>query len=191
MMIVRKLILSIHETLDGFIEGPGGQLDWMNFDDEMWNYINNLLDDVGTALFGRVAYQAFSKYWPAAATNPSSPKNEVEFAHWIENTPKVVFSKTMEKAEWGNSKLIRENLAEEVIEMKRQAGKDLLLFGGASIASTFMKLGLIDTYRINVYPIVLGNGKPLFQGIKDKFNLKVINTKRFDSGVVGLHYEQA
>src|SRR5262245_3276395 len=107
---MRKLILSIHETLDGFIEGPNGQLDWMNFDDEMWNYVNDLLSNVGTALFGRVAYQAFEKYWPAAAANPSSSKNEVQFAHWIEKTPKVVFSKTLEKAEWKNSKLIRENL---------------------------------------------------------------------------------
>jgi dihydrofolate reductase len=150
-----------------------------------------LLNNVGTALFGRVAYEAFAKYWPAAATNPSSPKNEVQFAHWIEKTPKVVFSKTLEKAEWKNSKLIRENLAEEVVKLKQEADKDLLLFGGANIASEFMKLGLIDTYRINVYPIVLGNGKPLFQGIKDKFNLKAVKTKTFDSGVIGLHYEQA
>jgi dihydrofolate reductase len=188
---MRKLILSIHKTLDGFIEGPNGQLDWMNFNDEMWNYINDILNNVGTALFGRVAYQAFEKYWPAAATNPSSPKNEVQFAHWIEKTPKVVFSKTLEKAEWKNSKLIRENLAEEVLKLKQEADKDLLLFGGANIASEFMKLGLIDTYRINIYPTVLGNGKPLFQGVKDKFNLKAVKTRTFDSGVVGVHYEQA
>jgi dihydrofolate reductase len=163
----------------------------MKFDDEMWNYVNDILNNVGTALFGRVAYQAFSQYWPAAATNPSSPKHEVEFAHWVENTPKVVFSKTLEEAEWKNSKIIRENLTEDVIRLKQEAGKDLLLFGGANIASVLMKLGLIDTYFINnVYPIVLGDGKPLFQGIKDKFNLNAVKTKTFDSGVIGIHYEQ-
>jgi dihydrofolate reductase len=188
---MRKVILSIQVTLDGFIEGPKGELDWMVMDEELWEYVNDLLSTVDTTLFGRVAYQGFANYWPAAATNPLSPKNEIDFAHWIEKTPKIVFSKTLEKLEWKNSRLVKGNIVEEVAKMKQQPGKDLLMFGGAGIASTFMKLDLIDEYRIKVHPIILGKGIPLFKGIKDRMNLKLLKSKTFDSGVVGLYYKNA
>ena len=188
---MRKVILSIQVTLDGFIEGPNGELDWMTMDEEVWQEVKGLMGAVDTTLFGRVAYQGFANYWPAAATNPSSPKNEIDFAHWIEKTPKVVFSKTLDQVDWNNSRLVKENIAEEIARLKRQAGKDILMFGGAGIASTFMKLGLIDDYRINVYPIVLGGGIPLFKDVKDGMNLKLVKSKSFTSGVVGLHYQGA
>jgi len=188
---MRKIILMINVTLDGFIEGTNGEFDWMAFDEELWKDINDLLNTVDTTLFGRVAYQAFANYWPSAATNPSSPKNEIDFAHWIEKTPKIVFSKTLRKAEWNKSRLVKENIAREISQLKQQAGKDVVMFGGAGIASTFMKLGLIDEFRIRVFPTVLGGGSSLFNGFNDRMNLQLLETKTFKSGVVALHYRKA
>ena len=186
---MRKVILAMNVSLDGFIEGPNGELDWFIFDEEMWKEVNDQVRSIGTLLFGRVTYPGFESYWSSAATNPSSTKDEIEFSHNIENIPRIVFSKTLEKVEWKNTRLVKENIAEEILKMKQQPGKDLVIVGGAGIASTFMNLGLIDEYRINVYPIVLGSGKPLFKDIKDRINLKLVETKTYTSGVVGLHYQ--
>ena len=186
---MRKVILAMNVSLDGFIEGPNGELDWFIFDEEMWKEVNDQVRSIGTLLFGRVAYPGFESYWSSAATNPSSTKDEIEFSHNIENIPRIVFSKTLEKVEWKNTRLVKENIAEEILKMKQQPGKDLVIVGGAGIASTFMNLGLIDEYQINVHPIVLGSGKPLFKDIKDRINLKLVKTKTYTSGVVGLHYE--
>ncbi|MDQ3063810.1 MAG: dihydrofolate reductase family protein [Acidobacteriota bacterium] len=186
---MRKVILSTNVTLDGFIEGPNGELDWMMMDEEIWKEVKALLSTVDTTLFGRVTYQGFESYWSSVPANPESPKGEVEFAHWIEKTSKIVFSKTLEKAEWNNSRLVKENIAEEISKLKGQPGKDILMFGGAGIVQTFMRLGLIDDYRINIYPIVLGSGISLFKNFEDRMNFKLLEIKTFNSGVVGLHYQ--
>lgn len=188
---MRTVILSINVTLDGMIEGSNGDLEWMRIDDELWEDINKTLGTVDTALFGRVAYQGFAEYWPAAAKNPSSPPHEVSFAHWIDKTPKVVFSRTLERVEWKNSRLAKGDIAGEIAELKRQPGKDILMFGGGSIASAFMKAGLIDVYRVTVYPVVLGDGKPLFKGPMDRIGLRLESEKTFASGAVGLRYQKA
>ncbi len=109
----------------------------------------------------------------------------------MNNLPKIVFSKTLQKVEWNNSRLVKENIVEEISTMKQQPGKDMVIFGSGSIVSTFMQLGLIDEYRIIVNPVVLGKGKPLFKGINDKLNLKLLKTKTFSSGNVLLYYEPA
>jgi dihydrofolate reductase len=185
---MRKVILFMHISLDGFTAGPNGEMDWVSADEEAWKDVIDLQSTVDAALFGRVNYQDFESYWPSAATDPSSTQNDIDYAHWIEDIPKIVFSKTMEKVEWKNTRLVKEHIAEEIAKMKQQPGKNLLLFGGASIAQTFMKLGLIDEYRLNVNPVVLGSGQPLFNDIKDRINLKLMNAKTYHSGVVLLHY---
>ena len=128
-------------------------------------------------------------YWPAAATNPSTSKSDLEIADKMNNLSKIVFSKTLQQVEWNNSRLVKENIAQEISKMKEQPGKDMVIFGSGSIVSTFMQLGLIDEYRIIVNPVVLGNGKPLFKGINDKQNLKLLKTRVFSSGIVILFYE--
>ena len=188
---MRKVILSNSVTLDGFFAGPNGELDWHIVDDEIKEYANDLLSNVDALLFGRVTYQLMADYWPAAATNPSTPKSDLEIADKMNNLPKIVFSKTLQEVKWNNSRLVKENIAEEISKMKQQPGKDMVIFGSGSIVSTFMQLGLIDEYRIIVNPIVLGNGNPLFKGINGKQNLKLLNTKVFDSGIVILFYEPA
>jgi len=188
---MRKVILSNMVTLDGFFEGPNKELDWHIVDEEIKQYANDLLSNVDALLFGRVTYQLMADYWPAAATNPSTSKSDLEIADKMNNLPKIVFSKTLQEVKWNNSRLVKENIAEEISKMKQQPGKDMVIFGSGSIVSTFMQHGLIDEYRIIVNPIVLGNGNPLFKGINGKQNLKLLNTKVFDSGIVILFYEPA
>jgi dihydrofolate reductase len=188
---MRKVILSNMVTLDGFFEGPNKELDWQIVDGENKEYAIDLLSKVDALLFGRVTYQLMADYWPAAATNPSTPKSDLEIADKMNNLPKIVFSKTLQEVKWNNSRLVKENIAEDISKMKQQPGKDMVIFGSGSIVSTFMQHGLIDEYRIIVNPIVLGNGNPLFKGINGKQNLKLLNTKVFDSGIVILFYEPA
>ena len=170
---MRKVILSNNVTLDGFFEGPNKELDWQIVDGENKEYAIDLLSKVDALLFGRVTYQLMADYWPAAATNPSTSKGDLEIADKMNNLPKIVFSKTLQRVEWNNSRLVKENIAEEISKMKQQSGKDMVIFGSGSIVSTFMQFGLIDEYRIILNPVVLGNGKPLFKGINDKNHLKL------------------
>jgi len=188
---MRKVILSNSVTLDGFFEGPNKELDWHIVDEEVKEYAKDLLNNVDALLFGRVTYQLMADYWPAAATNPSTPKSDLEIADKMNNLPKIVFSKTLQEVKWNNSRLVKENIAEEISKMKQECGKDMVIFGSGSIVPTFMQHGLIDEYRIIVNPIVLGNGNPLFKCINGKQNLILLNTKVFDSGIVILFYEPA
>jgi len=188
---MRKVILSNEVTLDGFFAGPNGELDWQIVDEESHQYTIDLLSNVDALLFGRVTYQLMADYWPAAATNPSTSKGDLEIADKMNNLPKIVFSKTLRQVEWNNSRLVKDNIAQEISKMKQQPGKDMVIFGSGSIVSPLMQLGLIDEYRIIVNPVVLGNGNPLFKGINDKQTLKLLKTRVFDSGIVILFYEPA
>ncbi len=178
---MRKVILSMQMTLDGFIEGLGGGTDWSwhVWDEEMEKYADELIDSADVLLFGRVAYQLLADYWQAATG---------EFAEKMNRIPKIVFSGTLRKTDW-NARLVKENIAEEISKAKQQSGKDLVLLAGADIASTFMKLGLIDEYRIIVNPVVLGSGKPLFKDIRGRMNLKLSKTKTFKCGNLMLYYQ--
>jgi len=191
---MRNIILFMVVSLDGFVCGPDGELDWENRDEEVSRYlIPDLLRTVDTMLLGRVLYQGFEQAWPAMAKDPSSPKDLVDFAHWIEDSPKMVFSKTLETVGWKNTSLVsvrdENDIVQEVKKLKQQPGGDMVLFGGARLAQTFVKLDLIDEYRFKLQPVVLGHGIPLFQDIKDRMNLNLIASKTFDSGVVGLSYQ--
>jgi dihydrofolate reductase len=179
---MRKVIQHMMVSLDGFIEGPNGEADWMGypFDDGMYRYFEELLNSVDVLLFGRVAYEGMMAYWPSATTDPQFQR--------MNDLPKVIFSKTLNKVEWNNARLVKDNIAEEVLEMKRQPGKKLLL-NGADIGSTFRQLDLIDEYWLIVRPVVLGSGKPLFKDIKDRLSLKLLNAKTLSMGNVLLCYE--
>jgi dihydrofolate reductase len=183
---MRKVIYSMFVSLDGFIEAPNRDLDWHIVDEELHKYVNDQERAIDTHLYGRRMYEVMS-YWQTADTNPSSPEYEVEYAHIWKGIPKIVFSKTLERVE-GNARLVRENIAEEIAKLKEQPGKDLGL-GGANIASTFMQLGLIDEYQLYVHPVVLGGGTPMFSAFDNKINLRLVETRKFGSGVVLLRYQ--
>jgi dihydrofolate reductase len=190
---VRKLIWLIHTTLDGFVSGPNGELDWAGaaMDDELWEDVKELMDTVDGTLFERGTYQDFESYWPAVGKNPASGKNELHFSRWIQETPKTVASRTLKKLEWKNSVLVSEDVAESVSRMKGQAGRDVLMFGCPGLASDLWKAGLIDELRIDVHPLVLGEGRALFANEAVRRRLKLTKAKTFGSGVVGVRYNFA
>ncbi len=185
---MRKVILMMNTSLDGFTSGPNGEMDWFPIDDEAWRFVNCLLNNVDMAFLGRVTYQDFVNYWPKAATNPLSSAHEVHFSNWINETPKIVFSTTLDEKYWPNTEIVRENIREEVANRKEMDGKDMIVFGGAELAQSLTEHRMIDEYWIKVHPVVLGGGKPLFGNLDKRLQLTLKETKIFDSGVVAFCY---
>ncbi len=183
---MRKVIYSMGVSLDGFIAGPGGEIDWSAPDEELHRFHNQQARETGAQLCGRKLYEEMV-YWETADEKPSLPEHELEFARIWKDLPKIVFSKTLEKVE-GNARLVRDGVAEEVAKLKGQPGKDLAV-GGAGLASTFIKLGLVDEYRLFVSPVVLGGGTPYFPALEERINLELVETQTFGSRVVYLRYD--
>jgi dihydrofolate reductase len=180
-----NVVLSVQVSLDGFIARLNGELDWHLVDREVHEYARDLLDSFDTLVFGRVTYQVMADYWPTAT--PNDPV-EARIAERLNNLPKLVFSRTLKKLEWKNSRLAQGGIAEEIRKMKKQPGKDIGI-GGTSLVSALAPLGLIDEYRILVVPVVLGSGKPLFKDIKNRIDLRLRKTRTFGSGLVLLDYQ--
>jgi len=185
---MRKLILMMSVSVDGFIQGPNRELDWHMVDDELHSHFNEVLSAMGAFLSGRVTHELMAGFWPTADTDPSSTGPMVEFAGIWRDMPKIVFSRTLERADW-NTTVVRDLVAEEIQELKAQPGGDLAL-GGADLAAAFMRHDLIDEYRIYVHPIVIGQGKPLFQPSDARINLRLAETRTFGNGVVLLRYQR-
>ncbi len=183
---MRKIIVSENVTLDGFFSGPKGKIDFFVRDKEIIRHIRYGTNLIDTILFGRTTYELMVSYWPT----PAAAGEEPVITNFMNNTPKIVFSKTLEKAVWNNTGVIKEIKKEEILKMKQQPGKDIIIFGSGSIVSTLTKLGLIDDYLIFVNPVILGSGKPLFKDINDRINLKLLSTKKFNNGVVLLQYQR-
>jgi dihydrofolate reductase len=184
---MRKLIYSMGVSLDGFIAGPDGEIDWSAPDEELHRFHNQQAREVGAHLYGRRLYEVMIP-WETAGANPSAPEHEREFSRIWKDTPKIVFSKTLDKVE-GNARLVRDSAAEEVARLKQQSGKDLAV-GGAGLASTFIKLGLVDEYRLFVSPVVLGGGTPYFPALDERINLELVETRTFGSRVVYVRYQR-
>ena len=186
---MRKVILLMHISLDGFTAGPGGEMDWIKVDNEMFDIVGKLTNGSDTALFGRVTYKMMESYWPTAGKQSNASKHDIEHADWLNNNEKIVFSNTLTETPWEKTTIMNGNIKEKIQLLKKQQGKNMLMIGSTKIAHTFMQNGLIDEYFININPVVLGEGNPMFKDIKNKVNLKLISTTTFKSGVVGLHYE--
>lgn len=182
---MRKIIASNYVTVDGYFAGPNGELDWFVWDDEMAKFSTDQLKTVDTILLGRVTYQLFADYWPT----PTAYKENPIIAPMMNDLQKIVFSRTLDSAEWNNSLVVKENVTEEISRLKQQPGKDMVIFGSGIIVSEFARLGLIDLYRLIVNPVVLGKGKPLFKNMDNKLKLKLLNAKAQSSGNVILEYE--
>jgi dihydrofolate reductase len=185
--IMRKLILLMHVSLDGFVAGPNGEMDWIVYNDELESDAHSLHETADTAIFGRVTYQMMKGYWPTVHDNPTSTLPEKEHATWLDNATKIVVSKTLENSDWQNTRLVSENISDEITKLKQQPGKAIWLVGSITLAQTLMRFNLIDEYRINVNPVVLGSGKTLFCG--DKLNLTLTQAKPMKGGVVALRYQ--
>jgi dihydrofolate reductase len=187
---MRNVILLMHVSLDGFVARPNGDLDWIRFDDQLADDVAALTATADTALFGRVTYQMMAGYWPTAAESPTATQHDIDHARWVNHAPKIVFSRTLDHVDWANSRIVRDDIPEEIARLKQQPGKHLLMIGSTATAQAFMRLGLIDEYRINVNPVVLGSGVPLFAGLQNTIDLQLLHAKPYASGVVGLHYRK-
>lgn len=182
---MRKVFLFMMVSLDGFFEGPNHELDWHNVGEEFNEFAIRQLDEIGALLFGRVTYQGMASYWPT----PFARENDPVVADKMNNLPKIVFSRTLDKAEWNNSRLVKDNIAEEISRLVKEPGKDLAIFGSSNLAVSLLEMGLIDELRIMVNPIVLGGGTALFDGLKERHKLKLVRTRPFNSGNVLLVYQ--
>ncbi|NTX12425.1 dihydrofolate reductase family protein [Myxococcus sp. CA051A] len=185
----RRLFVSMIVSLDGFIADPDGRLDW--FEDgnpQFEQYCEEMIDSVGLALYGRRSYEEMLAYWPNAELNPRSPQDLV-FARKMNALPKVVLSRTLEHAAWNNTRIIKERIAEEITELKRQPGKPIVAWAGAGLVSTLTRLRLVDEYRLIIHPVLLGRGTPLFKDIEARQKLKLVRTTQLGQGLVVLCYE--
>ena len=187
---MRKVKLQMQVSIDGFVAGLNGEMDWMvwNWDDALLQYVTDLTAPVDCILLGRVLAEGFIPHWAAAATNP---ENTEEFATRMHETPKVVFSKTLHHHEWDNTRLATGDLAEEISKLKNQDGGDIIVYGGGSFVTDLIKEVLIDEYHFFINPSILGAGMPIFQGLEARRGMKLLHAKSFDSGIVVLCYEQA
>ncbi len=175
-------------SLDGYIEGPNREIDWHLVDDELHQHFNDQLRGMGAFVSGRVTYELMAQFWPTADKDPSSTPPMVEFARIWREMPKIVYSRTLPRADW-NTTIVRDVIPEEVEKLKTQPGGDLSL-GGADLAAAFMRAGLIDEYRIYVHPIVIGNGNPLFPRSGPRVNRQLLESRAFGNGVLQLRYRK-
>src|SRR5688572_6881523 len=197
---MRKLILSMQMSLDGYIEGPAGEMDWFVDDDETWKDMFEFLKLIDTVLLGAGMYPEYAAYWRRVLTDPKAQPNEVQYSRLAGKIDHIVFSNSLTKVdpnapddyhgEWRkNTRIVKGDVKTEVLKLKQSnSGKDIVLYGGASMASSFIELGLVDEYRLSVNQIILGGGKSLFQKVT-KHPLKLIGSKTYKSGVVLLQYK--
>ena len=179
---MRKIIVFENVTLDGFMAGPNGELDWAIQDDEV---TQNSKEGNDTFLFGRVTYEMMASFWPTPMGKSINPV----FADALNNTPKIVFSTTLKTADWQNTEVAQALTKEEILKLKQLPGKNMMIFGSGSLVEQLTKLGLIDEYQLMINPVVLGKGIPLFKNITDRLNLTLVQTRTFKSGLVLLQYQ--
>jgi dihydrofolate reductase len=184
----RKIISFMHISLDGFVAGPNGEMNWIKVDEEIFDHVGKRISEGDTALYGRVTYQMMESYWPTAGQEPNASKHDIEHSKWYSKVHKVVLSRTMKDAELANTTIISDNLSDSINEIKQSAGPDILLFGSPTATHSLIQLNLIDGYWLFVNPIILGQGIPLFADIKEKIKLNLLSTHQFNSGVTELNY---
>ena len=186
---MRKIISFMHISLDGFVAGLNGEIDWVKVDEEIFDYVGKRISKGDTSIYGRVTYQMMESYWPTAADKPTATKHDIEHSKWYSKVHKVVLSKTMINTGLTNTTIISNNLPDRINEIKEQAGEDILLFGSPTATHSLIQQNLIDGYWLFVNPIILGQGIPLFVDIKDKIKLKLLpTTRQFTCGVTELNY---
>ncbi len=184
-----KIISFMHVSLDGFVAGPNGEMNWINVDEEIFDYVGKRISKGDTALYGRVTYQMMESYWPTAGDKPTATKHDIEHSKWYSKVHKMVLSKTMGNTGLTNTTIISDNLTYRINEIKQQVGEDILLFGSPTATHSLIQQNLIDGYWLFVNPIILGQGIPLFADIKEKIKLKLLpTTRQFTCGVTELNY---
>lgn len=187
---MRKVISFMHVSLDGFVAGPNGEMDWIKVNQDIFDYVGKRISEGDTALYGRITYQMMESYWPTAGDKPGATKHDIEHSRWYSKVRKIVLSKTMNPDDHrqNNVTIISDNLSDNINALKQETGEDILVFGSPTATHALMQENLIDGYWLFVNPVILGKGIPLFVDIKDKIKLSLLTTKQFDCGVVELNY---
>jgi dihydrofolate reductase len=186
MPAMGKVIFGMSVSLDGFVDTPSHSLDWVHVDEELHGWFNDQARKMRTSMYGRRMYELMTGYWPTAEDDPNATPVEVEFARIWKNTPRVVFSRTLKEVGW-NSRLVREGAAEEVARLKKEPGD--MDVGGPTLAATLLEAGLIDEVHLYLEPVILGAGTRFFPPLEARIELKLLDTRRFASGVILLRYE--
>ena len=185
---MRKLKLQVQLTIDGFIAGPNGEMDWMtyNWDDELKQYVTALTEPVDTIILGRKLAEGFIPYWAEVAQNAENPEQDA--GKKFTATKKVVFTKTLQQSQWDNTQLAKGELSDEIKQLKNKDGQDIIAYGGGAFVSSLIKEGLIDDYHLFINPVVIGSGMTIFKERINSLNLKLVKASSFECGIVVLHY---
>jgi dihydrofolate reductase len=185
---MRKIVLTSSMSLDGYMEGPDHDISWHRVDDELHQHFNDILRDTGAFLQGRVTYELMADFWPTADQDPDASATVAEFAAIWREKPKIVYSRTLERADW-NTTVVRDVVPAEVRALKEQPGGDLAL-GGAHLSAVFLRHALVDEFRTYVHPVLLGAGTPLFSPGSAPAGLRLVESRTFGNGVVLLRYQR-
>lgn len=186
---MRKLKLQVQMSVDGYMAGPNGEMDFMewNWDDELKQYVTDITEPVDCIILGRKLAEGFIPHWAAVAANPDHP--EFTAGKKFTDTPKVVFTKTLDKPEWDNTVLAKGSLVDEITKLKKQDGNDIIAYGGAAFVSALIKQELIDEFYLFINPTAIGNGMTIFKELDSKQNLTLVKSTSFDCGIVVLNYK--
>jgi dihydrofolate reductase len=188
---MRRIVLFMHTSLDGFVAGPAGEMDWIHVDDEMFGYAGRETDKADTALYGRVTYEMMEAYWPTAADKPDATKHDIQHSNWYNSVEKIVVSRTMQNKAPENVTVISDSVAGEIYKLKQREGNNIVIFGSPSIGRLLTQHKLIDEYWLFINPIMLGKGIPLFPEMQERLKLTLLAHNVFYSGVVALQYGNA
>jgi dihydrofolate reductase len=187
---MKQLILLMHVSLDGFVAGPNGEMDFITFNEAQFDFVGTLTDNANTVLYGRKTWEMMEPYWPTADQKPNATNHTKKHAAWYRQSLKLVVSNTLQKG-GENTRIISGDIVKIMNEEKQRGSSDILMIGSPSTAHTFTNAGLIDQFWLFLNPVILGAGIPLFKDVTARKQLKLVETKPFDTGVVGLHYEKA
>ncbi len=187
---MRHLIFFMHTSLDGFVAGLNGEMNWIHVDDAMFDFVATMTAKADTALYGRVTYEMMQSYWPQAGEQPNASKHDKEHSAWYNSVSKIVLSKTIRETGLHNTRVIGDQLSDSINKIKQQGEKNILIFGSPRASQSLLNEGLIDEFWLFVNPIILGKGMPLFKDITVTTKLKLVESKTFASGVIALHYEK-
>ncbi|MDB5188068.1 MAG: bifunctional deaminase-reductase domain protein [Candidatus Kaiserbacteria bacterium] len=186
---MRKVVLFLHQSLDGYCGTKEGGLDWIPFTPALEKYAERLVQTVGSPMYGRVTYELMKSWWPTLLNDASASKHDKKHAEWIENVEKIVFSTTLGEQDWNNTRVISSNVEEEVKKLKMGEGKDLVIFGSPTLARSLMEMDLIDEFQFTISPVILGDGITFMRSITNRVNLELLNSESLDGGIEALHYK--
>lgn len=181
----------MHTSLDSFVAGVKGEMDWIHVDEEIFDFVGTMTDQADTALYGRKTYEMMQNYWPTAGDKPNASKHDKEHSAWYNKVQKVVLSKTISEKGLVNTTVISDQLSDNINKLKQQEGNNILIFGSPGASQSLLNEELIDEFWLFVNPVILGKGMPLFKNITGTRNLKLLGSKTFACGVIALHYQKS